>query len=87
MLLSRYGSIDYIMSLDFEDGINQIHKAEEKDIEEKLFLRWAIAFQMESSFTDFKNKLMTNSNITDSSKSKEEILADVRKIFMKKVGE
>lgn len=73
--------------MDFEDGINQINKATEKSVEDKLFLRWITLNQLTVSFDDFKNQLKTNMNAVNGSESKEEILANVRKIFMKKAGE
>lgn len=73
--------------MDYEDGIKQINKATEKSVEDKLFLRWIISHQLTVSFDDFKNQLMTNMNTANGSESKEEILANLRKIFMKKVGE
>lgn len=77
------------MSLDFEDGIEQINKAEEKSNEDKLFLRWAIRYEVNFSFNDFKNKIKENTNVSinDKGECKEEILANVRSIFKKKVGE
>jgi len=75
------------MSLDFEDGIEQINKAEEKSNEDKLFLRWVIGYQVNLSFNDFKGKIKENTNVSNNkNECKEEILANVRNIFKKKVG-
>lgn len=75
--------------MEFEDGINQIKKAQEKDLDDKLYLRWVTGYQVSCSYDDFKKNLIMNLNSRDDSKneSKDEILANVRKIFMKKVGE
>lgn len=74
--------------MDFEDGIDLINKAGEKSVEDKLFLRW-LPYQMNVSFDDFKNELMSNLNavVKGKDETKEEILANVKKIFGKKAGE
>ena len=39
-LLSRYHNIDYIMSFDYEYGIDFIHQAYDKRLEDRLFQQW-----------------------------------------------
>lgn len=82
MLLSRYSDINYVMSLEFEDGVKLINKAEEKDTEYKIFLRW-VPYQEVINFEDFKKEIFSYVK----KESKEEILNKVKGILDMKVGE
>lgn len=44
MLLKRYSNIDYVMNLDFQDGIDLINKATEKVDEERHWDVWLIMY-------------------------------------------
>lgn len=70
------------MAMNFGDGIELINKASEKNLEDKLFLRW-IPYQESISFVDFKNGLLSSIK----RESKNVILDRVKKILEMKVGE
>lgn len=76
-LLSRYSNIEYIMNMDFSDGIKLISKANIKIIEDRLFQRWNMEhiFMSENdfiSFEDYKNKIFENKSNKTNKLSKEE---------------
>jgi hypothetical protein len=84
--LSRYGNIEHILSLPFEEGIEIIEKSQEKQQEELLWQRWlAIYPYMEigklkfMSFNDYKYKLVSKKFKT-TNMTKEEIEEDILKI-------
>jgi hypothetical protein len=85
--LSRYGNIEHILSLPFEEGIEIIEKSQEKQQEDLLWQRWlAIYPYMEigklkfMSFNDYKDKLVSKKfKVTNI--SKEEIKEDIGKVI------
>ena len=64
--------------MNYRDGIELINKAYEKQIDEKLYLRW-IAKYDHISFDDFKAQ-MTSTAVAET-KTEEEILEDVSDIL------
>lgn len=42
LLLHRYGNLEYIMRLDFEEAARIIAKAKEKEKEQRYFLQWVV---------------------------------------------
>lgn len=75
------------MNLNWLDGANLISKAAEKRNEDILLQRWIAHYQHEMKFTEFKKKLQQPPETTDT-RTKEEILADVKSIvkFKKKTN-
>ncbi len=61
------------------DGTRLIKFAYDKNIEDKLFLRWVVGYQTQMTFTDFKENMYSASKVDN--RSKEEILADVKDIL------
>ena len=58
-LLSRYHNIDYIMSFDYEYGIDFIHQAYDKRLEDRLFQQWLAEIphmQKRVSFEEYKKE-------------------------------
>lgn len=81
LLLSRYGSIELI-EWDFVKSFPVIMKAYEKNAEERLFQRWAMNYDRECSFDDFKKALLVASKKFEGvEKNSEEILEDVKGIL------
>lgn len=68
MLLHRYGNIDYVMSLEFENGLEIVTKAMEKERDERIFQQWVVqlpAMAMTDkvmSFEDYRDRV-TGANI------------------------
>lgn len=61
-----------------EEAIEYIYYLRDKEIDEKLYLRWALAYQEEMSFNDFKAHL-----VPVKIKKDEEILENVFEIIRK----
>jgi len=87
LLLSRYGNIEHILSLPFEEGIEIIEKSQEKQQEDLLWQRWlAIYPYMETgvlnfiSFNDYKGKLL-NKEMKTTDITAEEIEEDIGKVI------
>lgn len=59
-------------NLDIQDAYEFIEYLMEKELDDKLFLRWAVGYQSEMPYEDFKTALMPTKAKTD-----EEILEDV----------
>lgn len=72
LLLSRYHSIDYVMQLDYETGMELINKCQEQKIEEQIFQRW-IPYQGQISFEEFKKELGP-ARVMQDNRSAEEII-------------
>lgn len=67
LLLRRYSDINYILSMEFDEGIKFILKAFEKELEERLWDRWLVDYRHmdEKNFIDFekyKNMNLKSSN-------------------------
>lgn len=69
-----------ILSMPFFDGYELIKYAMDAEVEEKLFLRWAIGYQYSLSFEEFKRKAGAVEEIEDN-RTAEEILDMVRDII------
>lgn len=83
MLLTRYGSVDYVLNLDVEDGVRQILKAIQKQDEQRhwelwLTLRPLMSKENYQSFSSFYKNPVSHPT---SDRSKEEILADAEMIL------
>ncbi|MEZ7173584.1 hypothetical protein [Sporosarcina sp. OR05] len=79
--MSRYGNIQNVMHLDFEDGAELIRKAYEKTAEDKAWQMYLTKYQnmTEKSympFEDFYNP--RNEHIENRNESAEEILDEVK---------
>ena len=77
MLLSRYGTVDYIFSMPFLKGMEIIKKAYDKVFEDKLFFRWVTNHEESMPFEEFKTRLMS----ATSTKTTEETLTEVKDII------
>ncbi|MBQ0112512.1 MAG: hypothetical protein KBT03_05235 [Bacteroidales bacterium] len=65
----------------FEDGFELIKFALDDEDEQKMYLRWVVAYQSSISFTEFKNKVRQMS-INDN-RDAEDILASVEMLMSK----
>ena len=85
MLLTRYGNIEYVNNMFWVDGIELIHKAREKEQEEKVWDMWISLYpNMDKKsfmpFSEFHKKQVTPI-ITDNKKlTKEEITEKAEEI-------
>lgn len=64
----------------FSDGWELIEYALDAENEDRLFLRWAVMYQTQMGFAEFKGALDAGKEPEDS-RSAEEILDSVRKII------
>lgn len=64
----------------FFDGYELIMYASDAEVEEKMFMRWAIGYQFAMSFEEFKSKAGEVNEIEDDRTAKE-ILEMVREII------
>ena len=77
----RYGgSADSIFSMPFSDGCELIEYALDAENEDRLFLRWAVMYQSQMGFAEFKEVLGAGKEPEDN-RTAEEILDSVRKII------
>ena len=54
ILLKRYGAgAEYVLNMDYQDGIEIITYATDKVEEELLFLRWVALYQSSMTFEEF----------------------------------
>ncbi|WP_082707767.1 hypothetical protein [Paenibacillus sp. DMB5] len=84
MLLHRYGSIDYILEMGYEGGVEQILKAYEKETEQKQWDLYLMRYQHMTKndfvpFSEFMQKPAQKASA--STKTKEEILEDAEMIL------
>lgn len=80
MIYRRYGAnAENVLASSFVYGFELIGYAQEQEIEDKMFLRWVVAYQNQMTFIDFKNQLKQQS-ITDS-RTSDEILSEVDSIM------
>lgn len=95
LLLKRYTNIEYILSLDFEEGNKIIELAKEKELDNILWDRWLVDYRnMRTnetfiSFDDYKAKL-TQRKTDISLDSKEDLLQmaqEIEKKLAEKRGE
>jgi len=74
--------VQEILSMPFFDGFELIQYALEAEEEDKYFLRWAVMYQGEMDFEEFKRKIKeVNENASGDNRSAKEILETVRKII------
>lgn len=79
LLLSRYSNIDYILKLEFQEALELVKKAYEKDFEARLWEKWLVDYRnMDEksfvSFEDYKKKILDRSQLIQDKTSKEELL-------------
>lgn len=82
-LLSRYYNIDYIMSFDYEYGIEFIHQAYDKNLEERLFQQWLTELphmKKRVSFEEYKKERLRPRIKIEKRFSKEEWLSKAQEI-------
>lgn len=80
MLYFRYKNLDYLLSIDFEDGCELINVAIEAHNNEMITRRWLIGgYEKAMSLQEFKANIITP---VAPQQSKEEILTEVRTMFM-----
>lgn len=63
----------------FLDGSEMIEYAQDAELEEKLYMRWVIGYQMCMGFEEFKRNI-GNTHETKDNRSASEILEKVRDI-------
>lgn len=82
MIYRRYGgNAKDILSMPFFDGYELITYAANDEIEEKIYLRWAIGYQSVMSFDDFKSQMVISAEARLDKRTEKEILDDVREIL------
>jgi len=78
-LLHSFYSFDYVLKLSLRNITRLLIKADYKNNENLLRQRWVLHYQSEMTFQDFKDKLVSHN--TDTNKTEEEILEDVKNII------
>ncbi len=82
MIYRRYGgSANDILSMPFFDGYELIQFALDEEVEEKLYIRWAIGYQHVMGFDEFKRQVDFSRKAAVDNRSAEEILDSVREII------
>lgn len=82
-ILSRYHNIDYIMAFDYEYGIDFIHQAYDKSLEERLFQQWLVELpnmKKSLSFEAYKKERLRPRIKIEKRFSKEEWLSKAEEI-------
>lgn len=84
-MLRRYSNVDYMLNLNYKDGLEFIFKAYEKELEDRLWDRWLVDYRWMNesnfvSFEDYKNKNSSSLNKVENI-SKEAIEEKVREII------
>ncbi|MBU3098387.1 MULTISPECIES: hypothetical protein [Clostridium] len=84
MLLNRYKSIDYVMDLDINEGIEQITQAYRMDAEDKLYKQYLIDYgnmdkEHYMSFESYKEKAF-KPKVVVTEKNVKEILKEAERI-------
>lgn len=95
LLLSRYSNIDYILKLEFQEALELVKKAYEKDFEARLWEKWLVDYRnMDEktfiSFEDYKKKILDKSQVVKDKTSKEDLLvmaAEITDKISQKRGE
>lgn len=72
--MHRYGDINYVMNMNFNDGADLINKAYKKSVDEVLMQRWIMHYQHAMSFDEFKDEVIEISYKKKDSRTQEEIL-------------
>ena len=65
----------------FFDGFELIEHALNEEMEEKMYLRWAIAYQHVMGYEEFKEQIGANNRQVRDSRTAAEILAGVKEII------
>lgn len=88
LILRRYSNIDYILSMDYKEGVRFINCAKEKELEEKVWQRWLVDYRLmdKDSFTSFEEYMdiirgKKSSNNQYENMSAEDIEAKVKSII------
>ena len=81
--MHRYGDMNYLMSLDFDEVMEMYIKAKKEGAHDKLWQQWLIDYSRMTtetfiSFTDYKKKTFKPEH--KNGKTKEEILKEAEKI-------
>lgn len=80
MLLSEYGSIDYVWQSEINLALEIIDKLVERKNFDKLFLRW-IPLQSEIGFEEFRTMVNQKYENKQDTRTTEEILSHVKTIL------
>lgn len=87
LILSRYSNSDYVLNLDFDEGLEMIKTAYDKQAESRLYNQWLMDYLIMDKdtfvpFEDYLNKFkkIANGNANKNRKSKDEIIARAMKI-------
>lgn len=65
----------------FFDGFELIEHALNEEIEDKIYLRWVIAYQHVMGYDEFKEQLGFNNSQVRDNRTASEILVSVKKII------
>lgn len=84
LLARRYANLDFMAGWDFSEASDFIVWAIEKEAEEKLEHRWALHYQDQFSFEDFKRRL-GEAAVADAAPPLPTIEADVANIMRMEV--
>lgn len=85
-MLNRYSNIDYVLQLDFEEGIELLEHSSEQVVENLLFQRWIASFDEHGiGYNEFKRQIGAEKEVVDENIS--DVLADVQTILSTKGGE
>lgn len=95
LLLSRYSNVEYILNLYFEEGLELIKKAFEREVEKRTWDRWLVDYQRMTKddfvpFDEYLSKVMTYQSQPIIQISAEDLLTKAEQILEKvsqKIGE
>lgn len=65
----------------FFDGFELVEHALNEEIEEKMYLRWVIAYQHVMGYSEFKEQMGANNRQVEDNRTAAEILQGVREII------
>lgn len=79
-MLNRYSNVDYVLQLEFEEGIELLEHSSEQVTENLLFQRWIASFDEQGiSYTEFKRQIGAEKDAQTIEPI--EVLADVQAIL------
>ena len=82
MIYKRYGgSAKDILAMPFFDGYELITYALNEEIEDKLYLRWMMGYQIVMSYEEFKSQMNINVRAKHDKRTEEEIFDYVLNIL------
>lgn len=85
-MLNRYSNVDYVLQLDFLEGIELLEYSSDQTRENLLFQRWIASFDEQGiSYTEFKRQIGVDKETQPIDSS--EVLEDVQAILIAKGGE